>query len=50
MQTSPLGCEHTENFGASTFTALPMLTVTVAPVLSAPVLHTQIAYLAVPPG
>jgi len=43
VQTSPFGCGHTENFGASTFAALPTLTVTVVPRLSAPVLHTQIA-------
>lgn len=43
VQTSPSCSGHTENFGASTFVALPTLTVTVAPALSAPVLHTHIA-------
>jgi hypothetical protein len=43
VQTSPFGCGHTENFGATTFAAFPTDTVTVVPVLSAPVLHTQIA-------
>jgi len=43
VQTSLLACGHTENVGATTFAALPTLTVTVVPRLSAPVLHTQIA-------
>ena len=43
VQTAPLCCGHTENFGASTFAALPVLTVTVVPRLSAPVLQTKIA-------
>jgi hypothetical protein len=43
VQTAPLGWGHTENFGATTFAALPVLTVTVVPGLSAPVLQTKIA-------
>ena len=43
VQTAPLDCGHTENFGASTFAALPTLTVTVVPGLAAPVLQTKIA-------
>lgn len=43
VQTAPLCCGHTENFGASTFAAFPTLTVTVVPRLSAPVLQTKIA-------
>ena len=43
VQTSPLCCGHTVNLGATTFAAFPTLTVTVVPVLSAPVLQTQIA-------
>ena len=43
VQTAPLCCGHTVNLGATTFAAFPTLTVTVVPVLAAPVLHTQIA-------
>ena len=43
VQTAPLCCGHTVNLGATTLAAFPTLTVTVVPVLAAPVLHTQIA-------
>jgi hypothetical protein len=43
VQTSPRGCEHTVKRGASTSATLLMLTVTLAPSLSAPVLHTKIS-------
>jgi hypothetical protein len=42
VQTSPLGCEHTVKRGAATSATFLMLTVTLAPSLSAPVLHTKI--------
>ena len=41
---------HTANVGESTSATFAMLTVTVVPVLSAAVVHTKIAKLAVPPG
>jgi hypothetical protein len=50
LQTSPFGDEHTANVGASTSATFAMLAVTVVPVLSAAVVHTKIAKLAVPPG
>src|SRR5215472_366614 len=43
VQTAPLRCGHTVNPGACTLAAFPTPTVTVVPVLAAPVLHTQIA-------
>jgi hypothetical protein len=42
VQTSPLGCEHTVKPGASTSATFVMRTVTLAVLLSAPVLHTKI--------
>ena len=43
VQTAPFRCGHTVNRGAATLAAFPTLTVTLAPWLTAPVLHTQIA-------
>jgi hypothetical protein len=43
VQASPFGAGHTVNCGDSTCVVLPMLTVTVAVLLSAPVLHTYIS-------
>jgi hypothetical protein len=50
LQTSPLDDGHTANVGASTSAVFPTLTVTVVSELSAAVVHTKIAKLAVPPG
>ena len=42
VQTLPLGCGHTVKPGAATSATFLMRTVTLAPSLSAPVLHTKI--------
>ena len=42
VQTAPFGCEHTVKAGASTSATFVMPTVTLAALLSAPVLHTKI--------
>jgi hypothetical protein len=50
LQTSPSADGQTANVGASTSVALLTVTVRVVPVLAAPVVHTNTAKLAVPPG
>ncbi len=50
VQTAPFATGHTVNFGAATCATEPILTVTVAPSLSAPVLHTKTSKVAIWPG